>query len=685
MAKINILDSSIYNRISAGEVVERPSNVVKELVENSIDAGANLITVSIKEGGIKNITVTDNGLGIDKDNIKNAFLPHATSKVSCIDDLDKISTLGFRGEALASIASVAQVTVKSKTPDNDAGTVLYISGGVYGDMSECGMNVGTVMSVDNLFFNTPARAKFLKKPKSEENEIRSVMTEFIVANPDISFKFIADGKTVYQSSGNGLEDALYAVYSKDIVDKLIFMDEVYGNIRVYGYVGSPQLAKPTRAYQTVIVNGRFVNDSTVSAAVANAYGDTMMKRTFPVFIINMVVPFEEVDINVHPSKTEVRFCDQRRIFVAIFNCVRNALQKGKTVFEATFSKIEKATDSKTLIDETAQNAVNKNDGNNTINVTNKPLADTVEITKEFPSIGKPQRNNMNASDSLIKTESKPKVTYDNDISRPMEQKEKESIPRTFEDYIKKDDKAVKTYDISAIFEKSSKLTVKDSYSGAPTAKYSNSQQLKKLETGDLFSQAEKLLIKDYKVIGQIFNAFLAIEYNGELLLMDQHACHERLLYDKLIEEIDNNKVTIQQLLLPFMLKVSPDEDNFIRDNMDRLKAMGFEIEEFRDLEYRIDGVPAILAGIDLNKFFFELFGEKNRFKNIKFSELINDKIAQTACKAAIKAGSELNKEQIDMLIDLFNAQDIPLQCPHGRPAVIKITRKDIDKLFKRIL
>lgn len=680
MAKINILDSSIYNRISAGEVVERPSSVVKELVENAIDAGANSVTVSIKEGGIKNITVTDNGLGIDRENIKNAFLPHATSKVSCIDDLDKISTLGFRGEALASIASVAQVTVKSKTPDSEVGSILTVVGGVYGNINDCGMNVGTVMSVDNLFFNTPARAKFLKKPKSEENEIRSVMTEFIVANPDISFKFISEGKIIYQSNGNGLEDALYAVYSKDIVDKLMFFDEIYGNIRVYGYVGSPQLSKPTRAYQTVIVNGRFIKDNTVSTAVSNAYGDTMMKRSFPVFIINMIVPFEEVDINVHPSKTEVRFADSRRIFGAVFNIVRNALQKGRTIFDMTFSKIE---------NDVATPNIEKRDDIEISHFDKYPKVDKTvsfdngildgEKSKEIELFSKSTVKNITDEN----TEKKIEQNNDKVVSEIKETK----IPRTFEEYVKNEKSDTKIYDTSAIFEPTSKLTVKDSFSNTATSSnsYKRSFDVKTLQMGDLFSQAEKLIIKDYKVVGQIFNAYLLVEYNGELLLMDQHACHERLLYDKLIEEIDNNKVTIEQLLVPFILKVSPDEDNFLSDNLTRLNAIGFEIEEFRDLEYRIDGVPAILVGIDLNKFFFELFSEKNRFRNVKFSELINDKLAQTACKAAIKAGSELNKEQIDMLIDLFNAQDIPLQCPHGRPAVIKITRKDIDKLFKRIL
>lgn len=670
MATINILDSSIFNRISAGEVVERPASAVKELVENSIDAGANMICVSIESGGIKNITVTDNGIGIDRDNIKKAFLPHATSKVASIEDLDKISTLGFRGEALASIASVAMVTVKSKTADSDAGMMLSVNGGVFGEITECGINNGTVIEVNNLFYNTPARAKFLKKPKSEENDITSLMAQFIMANPEVSFRYMADGKTIYQSSGQSFEDAVYAVYNREIVNKLIYFSENIHGYSVSGYVGSPELTKATRSYQTTIVNGRFVKDTTVSTAVTNAYGDTLMKRTFPVFIINLLVPFDDVDVNVHPAKTEVRFRDTRQVFSVVFHAVKNALERGKTIFELNFAQPIIADES------------NKTDSSNNREekFTEKNNDTANDLTNNKPLF---ESNNQDIIPRFVDN-----VEFNSDNSesdRIADDYKKEEV----KDLGRSDDKSRVTFEeltgVANIFTDNKSLirdnklyTVKESPS---PAKLSGARPIQ----SKLFDDIEELLNNDYRIIGQIFNAYLIVEYKNELLLLDQHACHERLLYDKLIEEIDNNKVVVQPLLIPFILRVSPEEDTFLRENMAAIVKTGISIEEFRTYEYRIDSVPVVLGSINLTEFFKEFFADKNRYRQIKISELINDKIAQTACKAAIKAGSELSDEQIKMLINIFNESTIPVQCPHGRPAIIRITRKDVDKLFKRIV
>ena len=325
MADINVLDSSVYNLISAGEVIERPASVVKELTENAIDAGATKITVQIEDGGIRSISVTDNGCGMTAQNLAKAFLPHATSKLKEACDLDSIATLGFRGEALASIAAVSQVPVKTKTADEELGSELSVSAGKAGDITPCGCNDGTVMRVENLFFNTPVRARFLKKPKVEEGFITQTVSALILANPEVSFRYIVDGKAVFNTVG-GLEDAVFQIYSNDVANELIYFNESFaGGYRVYGYTGKRSLFKHNKNFQTVIINGRTVQNQTVSVAISHAYGNSMMKRCFPVFVINIVMPFDDVDVNVHPSKSEVRFRDSNKVFSCVYHAVSVAL------------------------------------------------------------------------------------------------------------------------------------------------------------------------------------------------------------------------------------------------------------------------------------------------------------------------------------------------------------------------
>ena len=327
MADINVLDSSVYNLISAGEVIERPSSVVKELVENAIDAGASKITLQIEEGGIRSISVADNGCGMNESNLAKAFLPHATSKLKEANDLDCISTLGFRGEALASIAAISQVTVKTKTCDSEIGCEISVNAGKTGEITPCGCNDGTLIKVENLFYNTPVRARFLKKPKAEEAFVTQTVSALILSNPEISFRYIVDGKAVFNTVG-GLEDAVFQVYSNEIANNLIYFDENFpGGYRVYGYTGKRDLSRHNKNYQTTIINGRIIQNQTISVAASQAYGNAMMKRCFPVFVINIVMPFDEVDVNVHPSKSEVRFRDTNKIFSCVYHAISLALAR----------------------------------------------------------------------------------------------------------------------------------------------------------------------------------------------------------------------------------------------------------------------------------------------------------------------------------------------------------------------
>ena len=334
MQKINLLPSEIYNKISAGEVVENPASIVKELVENSIDAGSNNIVVEIVDGGITSVIVSDNGHGISREYIKQAFLPHATSKISTSEDLENIATLGFRGEALPSIAAISSVEIRTRAIDEQIGVKYKIKGGVSGEVTDIDCNSGTTIEVRNIFFNTPARQKFLRKPKSEEHEITSIIQGLILANPNVAIKYVADGKVIFNSNGKGLENALYSIYPASITKEMIYLESEKNNIQVRGYIGLPTLTKPNRSYQTTIVNGRLITNVTISTAVKEAYGNMLMKRSFPVYCIEILMPFDMLDVNVTPSKTDVRFCDNRSVFSSIYHAVQNALSNNREFFAA---------------------------------------------------------------------------------------------------------------------------------------------------------------------------------------------------------------------------------------------------------------------------------------------------------------------------------------------------------------
>ncbi|MEG1646651.1 MAG: DNA mismatch repair endonuclease MutL, partial [Clostridia bacterium] len=368
--KINLLDSLIYNRIAAGEVVEKPASVVKELVENSIDAGSAEITISIQNGGIDNITITDNGCGIDVSDIKNAFLPHATSKISKIDDLDSICTLGFRGEALPSIASVSKITVKSKTLNSEIGCKLTVIGGICGEVENCACNEGTVFEVNNLFYNTPARAKFLKKAKTEENNISQVVTQLILANPDVAFKYIVEGKTIYKTIGNGLENIIYDVYQPNIAKNLLQVSFENNGYKIFGYVSNNNLTKPNKSYQTTIVNGRFIVNNTISTAVTQAYGNNLMKRCYPVYVLNLIIPFDDLDVNVTPNKSDVRFIDSQIIFSLVYRAVKDALLKNSVVYNEMTNESSKNANILQHNNESSKNANVLQDNNESSKNTN---------------------------------------------------------------------------------------------------------------------------------------------------------------------------------------------------------------------------------------------------------------------------------------------------------------------------
>lgn len=680
MADINILDSSVYNLISAGEVVERPSSVVKELVENAIDAGASKITLQIEEGGIRSITVTDNGCGMNAANLAKAFLPHATSKLKEAEDLDSIATLGFRGEALASIAAVSQVTVKTKTADSELGSEMNVSAGKAGEITPCGCNDGTVIKVENLFYNTPVRARFLKKPKAEEGFVTQTVSALILSNPEVSFRYIVDGKAVFNTVG-GLEDAVFQVYSNDVANELIYFDESFsGGYRVYGYTGKRSLSKHNKNFQTVIINGRTVLNQTVSVAVSQAYGNAMMKRCFPVFVLNIVMPFDDVDVNVHPSKSEVRFRDSNKVFSCVYHAVSMALAS-----EEGSVKLEKQTDVHVLQTQQANTpAVDESFGSDSLD---KVGNSDENLSESAENCEKPIEIADNALKTDASTAQSRKATDISSVIRPAAGNSQKYVFNEDEGKIKGLDKAIsrQTEKIDSLkdenFAQKPVVSVKN---GAMRVTKPEVVQPSIYDDGEIFSEIENSLSQGYEVVGQIFSTYLILQQDGVVYIVDQHAAHERFLYDELIKKINARETMSQPMIVPYILDCDNAQHDFICGCMPNLLALGFEIEDFGGLSFKINAVPEVLGNINLGVFFANIFSERGKIGNMKSSDLINDNLAQTACKAAIKAGDKLSEAQIRSLLSQMK-EGVPVQCPHGRPAIVAVTRKDLDKLFKRIV
>lgn len=657
MADINVLDSSVYNLISAGEVIERPASVVKELTENAIDAGATKITVQIEEGGIRSISITDNGCGMTAQNLAKAFLPHATSKLKEACDLDSIATLGFRGEALASIAAVSQVTVRTKTAEGELGSEMKIAAGKAEEINPCGCNDGTVIRVENLFYNTPVRARFLKKPKAEEAFVTQTVSALILSNPEISFRYIVDGKAVFNTVG-GLEDAVFQIYSNDVANELIYFDENFaGGYRVYGYTGKRSLSRHNKNYQTVIINGRTVQNQTVSVAVSQAYGNSMMKRCFPVFVINIVMPFDDVDVNVHPSKSEVRFRDSNKVFSCVYHAVSLALASE----EGSVRLAQKQTD---------------------VHISDDGVRDDVKRSESEPPV---LRENPEVAQKPQTSE--PKVKDVSSVFRPTSPKSCAGLFKEPEKDFSALDKAIKRQSekVASSVTKTQPEKRAIPVVGQGAQKISEPPVQQSIyDDGEVFAEIDKKLSGAYEIVGQVFNTYLILMQDDVLYLVDQHAAHERFLYDELIKKINARESFSQPMIVPYILDCDNVQYEFILACRKNLEDLGFEIEDFGGLSFKINAVPQVLGNINLGVFFAGIFSERGKLGNIKNSDLINDALAQSACKAAIKAGDKLNDEQIRSLLSQMK-EGVPVQCPHGRPAIVSFTRKDLDKLFKRIV
>jgi len=652
MPKINILDKSVYNLIAAGEVIDKPASVVKELLENSIDAGASNISIEIKEGGIDYIRVSDNGCGINEEDLQVAFMPHATSKIKETDDLYNIGTLGFRGEALSTITAVSKVTMITRTEKSDMGNMIKINGGEIEKIEPIGAGQGTTVIAEDLFYNIPARRKFLKKAKLEESEITNIVARIILSNPNIAINYTANDKKIYSSSGNGLFDAIYAIYGKSIVNNLVQVDFEKNGIKVWGYIGKVCFVKPNRTYQTLIVNGRYVQNQAISSAIYSAFENYIMKSTFPFFVLNLKIDNSLVDVNVHPNKLDVKFSNSKTIYETFLVEISKIILDSINVENVILTN--KETISKTPeIDLTNLNIVSNDEG---INYQPNRLEEQQNIYT------KPLEVDISASSTLNQLYNHKTTSYDCDSNNIDVVK------------IKKSD----TQDL----REPSELEIMMSKLKHTQSK--TEEQLSLNEVEGVNNQPNKIDF-NYRLVGVLFDTYIMVQFKDYVYLIDQHAGHERILFDKYTNELSkDDKVYSQPLLIPFILNTNNLEFAYLEDNIEELINLGFEIEPFGVNKFRIGAVPVSLKDINLQAFFGEILSDLNTNRIKNQSGVLRDYLAKTACKHAIKAYDKLEESQINYLIEQLNSLEV-LLCPHGRPIIVKLTEKEIEKWFKRIV
>ena len=638
MAKINILESNVYNRIAAGEVVDRPYSVVKEFVENSIDAGAKNITVSIERGGKDLICVSDDGAGIGKEDLRSAFLPHATSKIARAEDLDFIRTLGFRGEALASIASVANVRLRSRAAGADEAYELVCSGGKMGEITPCALGAGTEICAENLFFNTPVRAKFLKSDKGEEGDISNFVSRLVLGNPTVAFRYYIDGKLALQSFGGGEDEALAAVYGGNTVQECYKLDAEKHGIRIRGFLGKPSFTKANRTYQSVFVNGRYVVNNTIGSAISNAYASYLMKRQYPFYVLYIDIPPEAVDVNVHPNKSDVRFENNQVVYGCIYSVISSVLDGNASALEFVVGAKDAPAE---------------------------PEAAPRTASLENIAVPKREETAVDASAAM------PEGGFGYMKETPRRQDAFFVPPRASE------------MKGGAVFE------FHDSASAADVEKERERQAVfeenkRYLEALENKTRQQKLIFENAVYRGCLFNTYLIYEEGDNAYIIDQHAAHERLIFDRLCAEAEKRKVVQQPLLVPYVLNVNREEFAFLAENAENIRRIGFEMEEFGQSSFKIAAVPLDLQDIDLGSFFEELLSEVGSLRGIRLTEVLRDRIAMTACKHAVKGGMLLTDSEKEKLFEMLHG-DMGLKCPHGRPIAVKMTKYEIEKMFKRIV
>lgn len=701
---IKVLDQNTINKIAAGEVIEKPSSVIKELVENSIDSGATAITVEVKGSGLSFLRVTDNGAGIKKDEVKLAFLRHATSKLVTVEDLLSISSLGFRGEALASIASVAQVEMITKTADDVTGLRYQIHGGREISSEEIGAPGGTTIIVRNLFYNTPARKKFMKTDLTEISYIYDLMCRICMSHPKISFKFISNGTDKLFTSGNGkLRDIIYHIYGRDITSNLLEINAENDYMKISGYIARPCISRGNRSFEGYYVNHRYIKSAVLTKAIEDAFRTFVMIHKFPFTEINFQVRPDLLDVNVHPTKMELKFANSQDIYSFTYNAIRETLlfkelipdvapgkdSKPETYKQRNVGDAPEAFENKrreALVGPAAQAKAAPTHmvtDNRLVKSENAPVLDQQQMKPESASTSESQARPEGTSTALqqpLKPENipapvRPIIDVIDETKDTNTSAEKKSDNNTYEQPQKSG------YSYSGRHQEipgSKVAESKASYMAVDDRKYVQQNMFQ-----------EKFLTKEarakHRLIGQLFKTYWLIEYDGKLFIMDQHAAHEKVKYEELMENYKNKKIYSQYLMPPAVVTLSATEIEFLHENMETFEALGYQIENFGGREFKLNAVPDNLFGLDGRELFIDFIADASSSAKKVTIDVFIHKLSTMACKAAIKGNTEISFKEADALIDQLLKLENPYTCPHGRPTVISMTEAEIEKKFKRIV
>lgn len=672
MGNIVLLDDLTINQIAAGEVIERPANVVKELVENSIDAGATKISVEVENGGITSIRITDDGKGIAPDDVALAFERHATSKIRSAEDLTKVMTMGFRGEALASIAAIAKVELITRTRDQEIGTKVIVEGGDIISKEECGAPYGTTIIVRELFYNTPVRYKFLKKDFTEGGYIESAVEKIALINPSISFRLVNNRKTILQTSGNGdITTVVYNIFGKDVSQNLVNVDNEYEGVKVRGVAGKPEIARSNRTNQLFYVNGRNIKDKILSAAVEEAYRTLIPHGKFGFCIIDIRLNPELVDVNVHPAKLEVRFADESKVFKAVHYGIKNALLGEDITRDEEKEKVEEPKIIEKNVEETAPQRRGLFDI-----FRNKSTEQTPENPDEkYATIEVKVNKDNQAKNSVIdKIEFDEERQYLKPIAEETQLEELEEPLQNITYLPKKESNESEEQEFEKIVEKNYKPE-------EDNIEYKVEEDIRPIYDQDI---EEKSPVAEYKILGVAFNTYIILELDEDIYILDQHAAHERVLYEKVKENFYRaGGKEAQMLLLPDVLELSKRDMHIVKDHMDLFEQAGFTLEEFGENTIKITGVPVICFEMNTKDLFMDILDGIDITNRTNKQDIEEKFIATVACKAAVKANMVLDEREIRGLLDELLLLDNPFTCPHGRPTAIRITKTEIEKKFGR--
>lgn len=662
MGKINVLDQATINQIAAGEVVERPSSVAKELVENAIDAGATAVTVEIKEGGISLLRVTDNGSGMEQDDIRTAFLRHATSKIKSALDLITVGSLGFRGEALSSICAVAQVELLTKTKDAFVGSRYVIEGGEEKAFEEAGCPSGTTFLVRNLFYNVPARKKFLKTAMTEGGYINELMERMALSRPDISFKYMNNGKTVlHTTGGNELKDIIYHIYGRDIAMSVLpvnYPKDEFG-IEISGYIGKPVIARGNRGQENYFINGRYIKCAIINRAIEDAYKSYMMGHKYPFTAIHITVPPEFADVNVHPSKMELRFSNNEAIYHAIYQVIRDTLSGKNMIVPVSLSEKEDKQEQKREVLQQQK----------------------VSVPEPFETM---RREQMQISAPAMQKSSvaQPRITVQTPLEPVIHKPEETKVTteqkmQILYDVVKENREKVQENKEPVFLQEEKPL-----YHAEPGIhKIPEPEQL--TLPADLLSKDNR---KEFNLIGQLFATYWLIEMEEQLFIIDQHAAHEKVLFERTMEKLRNReKIITQTLMPPMIVSLTMRETDCLKRNLEVFERLGFVIEEFGGLEYKITEVPADLVTVDSKELLTEVLNTLMSEREFKNADVLLEKVASLSCKAAVKGNHRMSEAEAKQLISDMLTLDNPYHCPHGRPTTISMSKYELERKFKRIV